>query len=527
MTNAMASPQASIAAKNGRQPRGARRTAALALWGASFSGAGPSAAAAAAAFVVQPAQPACSRRRRAQQSVSPVHVPVRPDSHPGHSLGSIRHPRLATWLHSSSGNGDGAAQTQSSADNNTRRIDNVRRIFAISDLHTDSEGNMEWLVERCSGTTSIPNDDGDDAASRPTPGPNDALIIAGDISHDLDVIRQTLSTIVTNLQCHTFFIPGNHEAWIGGDKMDGIGLTDSFSKLDRVVQVCDELGVHTTAKLVGCLGLADDAAHGRHPVWIVPLWSWYDGSLALPGCEDLSDGLASWPWVDFRRCEWGEEYAGTRMVEVDGGGADDARFAVPGCERVPSKRLTELFLSWNEPSLEAVKDSPVGDVITFSHFLPSQQTLPDWKVPSSDTFRRDDWLDHPVPDVSAKFAYVAGSELIDEQIRSIDLGTSESGPTTRRELIHVFGHSHRPKDFSRNGIRYIHNPVGKPVEREMNMIDGQFDFQLIWDCWEGEIEAQNTITRYWEQYGGGVELLAENMAKRKRKRRQKAASQKE
>ena len=55
--------------------------------------------------------------------------------------------------------------------------------------------------------------------------------------------------------------------------------------------------------------------------------------------------------------------------------------------------------------------------------LPSQQTLPDWKVPSSNTFRREEWLDHPVPDVSAKFAYVAGSELIDEQIRSILPGT--------------------------------------------------------------------------------------------------------
>ena len=155
--------------------------------------------------------------------------------------------------------------------------------------------------------------------------------------------------------------------------------------------------------------------------------------------------------------------------------------------------------------------------------LPSQQTLPDWKVPSSNTFRREEWLDHPVPDVSAKFAYVAGSELIDEQIRSILPGTCAQRTGNNKKQIHIFGHSHRPKDFVLNGIRYIHNPVGKPVEREMNMINDKLDFQLIWDCTEssggGEVMAENTITRYWEQYGGGVELLAKNMAKRRRRRR--------
>ena len=102
------------------------------------------------------------------------------------------------------------------------------------------------------------------------------------------------------------------------------------------------------------------------------------------------------------------------------------------------------------------------------------------------------------------------------------LGHVRKEPATTNKQIHIFGHSHRPKDFVLNGIRYIHNPVGKPVEREMNMINDKFDFQLIWDCTEsggGEVKAENTITRYWDQYGGGVELLAENMAKRRRRRR--------
>ena len=347
-------------------------------------------------------------------------------------------------------------------------------------------------------------------ADEATPGPNDALIIAGDISHDLDVIHDTLSTITTNLQCHTFFVPGNHEAWISGSKMDDMGLTDSFTKLEKVVEVCDKLGVHTSAKLVGGSYANtddDEKTNHRHPVWIVPMWSWYDGSLALPNCEDLSAGLESWPWVDFRRCEWGDEYDGKRKQETV-----DPRFTVPGCERVPSQELTKLFLSWNEDSLQEVKESSshrsrhcqIGRCLHQIHFVARNG----WTIP----------FPMSVPSLPTLPVRSSSMSRFDRSC----LGHVRKEPATTNKQIHIFGHSHRPKDFVLNGIRYIHNPVGKPVEREMNMINDKFDFQLIWDCTEsggGEVKAENTITRYWDQYGGGVELLAENMAKRRRRRR--------
>eukprot|EP00562_Extubocellulus_spinifer_P010654 CAMPEP_0178499288 /NCGR_PEP_ID=MMETSP0696-20121128/15744_1 /TAXON_ID=265572 /ORGANISM="Extubocellulus spinifer, Strain CCMP396" /LENGTH=505 /DNA_ID=CAMNT_0020127975 /DNA_START=152 /DNA_END=1669 /DNA_ORIENTATION=+ len=412
---------------------------------------------------------------------------------------------------------------------NDNNLGDVRRIFAISDLHTDSAINMQWLTDRC--TTS-----GRDAANA-TPGPNDALIIAGDISHDLDILRESLSTIVDNLGCHVFFIPGNHEAWIGGQKMDGMGILDSFDKLQRVEGVCKDLGIHTTPKLVG------SGSNGARAAWIVPIWSWYDGTLALPGCEDLCDGFGTWPWVDFTRCEWGEKYRGMMPSDDSSrtgntGIGIDSRYQISGFERIP-RGLAEEFASWNVPSIDKVRESidnwedasNLPGLITYSHFLPSKRTLPDWKVPSSDVFQRDEWLDHPVPEVSAKFAYVAGSQSIDDQIRSItpsqSVLTSTSTPDTSTDSqqlprhIHVFGHSHRPKDFCYGGIRYVHNPVGKPVEREMNMISNELDFQLIWDSssYIGEVPSGETVIRYWEQWGGGVKLLSENMAKRRRSRR--------
>ena len=384
---------------------------------------------------------------------------------------------------------------------------------------------MDWLIDRCTGrfggstSTSTSTSTGTSTSSAShggfdpplTPGPKDALVIAGDISHRLETIERSLSVISDNLGCHTFFVPGNHEAWVGGKEMDEMGLTSSFDKLQRVMDVCDRLGVHTKHKLVG--------SNHRRPAWIVPIWSWYDGTLALPGCEDLCDGFGQWPWVDFARCKWGEEFLGSVDDQSSRG---DSRFTIPGFERIPSQRLVKKMLSRNDGSVATVKEHlercsaesrDFPGLISMTHFSPCRATLPDWKDPSSDTFLRKEWLDHSAPEVSAKFAYVSGSQLIDDQIRSMS--------DDAHRHLHVFGHSHRPKDFIRAGIRYVHNPVGKPVEREMNMISKDFDFKLVWDAttYDGEISAP-TLVRYWEEQGGGLEMLSRNLSKRERRRQQ-------
>jgi hypothetical protein len=171
--------------------------------------------------------------------------------------------------------------------------------------------------------------------------------------------------------------------------------------------------------------------------------------------------------------------------------------------------LVEMFLKRNEPGIQRVQESfLLGDsktipgVITFSHFLSNSQTLPDWKDPNSDIFMRSEWLTHPVPEISAKFARVAGSRNLDVQIRSI-LSSQTVIPSTHQiHHTHVFGHSHRPKDFTLQGIRYIHNPLGKPVERDMNLIPHDVSFKLIWDCQSGGNVQAKTIVRYWEEHGG-------------------------
>jgi len=410
-------------------------------------------------------------------------------------------------------------------------LENIEQIYIISDLHTDNAANLEWLKQRCTNKLN-----------KQTPGANDCLIIAGDISHEISKLEETLSIITENLHCCIFFIWGNHEAWIGGQEMDSLGIHTSLDKIEKVKNLCNELGVHTDFELVG--------GDNENPVVILPIESWYDATLSLEGCEDLCRKFNAWPWVDFMRCKWPKEEDLSDSNNSQGA----RRFNISGCNventgRIPLG-LTEWFANKNEQSITDIQDiyhewlamaseseiavSRPPVLITMSHFLPNEKTLPDWKDPNCETFKRKEWLDHPVPEVSAKFAKVAGSSLIDEQIRSI---VPPEISSSQVQHIHVFGHSHRPKDFVYKGIRYVHNPLGKPAERQMNMVSNEVDFQLIWDCRKSSIEKADIaddslsfsgglgeipgvrVIRFWEEKGGGKEVLARNMKHRRQRRR--------
>jgi hypothetical protein len=179
--------------------------------------------------------------------------------------------------------------------------------------------------------------------------------------------------------------------------------------------------------------------------------------------------------------------------------------------------------------------------MTVSHFLPNSQSLPDWKDLTRERFLPNEWLGHGAGSMSAKFAKVAGTVLLDQQIRN-EIGSSSStaagsnfttttstattttttsatpppppsssppppsSSSSSFRQIHIFGHSHRPKDFEFQGIRYIHNPLGKPRERDMYMINPNVDFQIVWQKKSssgsgsgGEVTPKQSILRYWEE----------------------------
>ena len=245
-------------------------------------------------------------------------------------------------------------------------IVNRMRVFATSDLHTDYRENLRWLQE-LSGV-----------AYR-----SDALIVAGDISDRLEVIRETLQLLRAKFR-HVFFTPGNHELWVRGSD------SNSLEKFQRVLDLCDEIGVITRP-----LRLSE--------LWIVPLFSWYDGVFEPDMTEELA--AARHAWADFHFCKWPPEITS----------------------------LPDHFLRLNEPHIK-IYDAPV---ITFSHFLPRPDLLPPRE------YLRISWL----PNVSICAA-------LDNQIRALS------------STIHVCGHTHISFDRVVDDIRYVQNAVRYPKERK-------------------------------------------------------------
>lgn len=241
------------------------------------------------------------------------------------------------------------------------------RLFAASDLHTDYKENLTWL-----GTLS-------DTAYR-----NDALIVAGDISDRLPIIRETLALLRSKFR-YVFFTPGNHELWIRGQSKE----SNSIEKLEHILEVCKTLRVTTTP-----LKLKD--------FWVVPLFSWYDGT--FPPEMDEEREYAERAWADFHFCKWPEHI----------------------------KSLPEYFLRLNEPRIKNY-DAPV---ITFSHFLPRADLLPPKE------YLKISWLEN-----------VSVCEALDAQIRALSA------------RVHVCGHTHTHVNHMIDGVKYIQHALRYPKER--------------------------------------------------------------
>jgi Calcineurin-like phosphoesterase len=188
------------------------------------------------------------------------------------------------------------------------------RLFATSDLHTDYTENFRWLRELSN-----------------TAYREDALIVAGDISDRLNIVRETLLLLRAKFR-YVLFTPGNHELWVRNETFD------SIEKLRRVLKICNELDVTTSP-----LRLDD--------LWVVPLFSWYDGVFR----SEENERTARQSWVDFHLCKWPAD-------------------ATP---------LPDYFLRMNEPHLKTY-DAPV---VTFSHFIPRSDLLPPKE------YLKFDWLD--------------------------------------------------------------------------------------------------------------------------------------
>ncbi|CAD7696768.1 unnamed protein product [Ostreobium quekettii] len=260
-------------------------------------------------------------------------------------------------------------------------------VYAISDLHTDHEENLAWVKRLPRGRHG-----------------NDVLIVAGDVSDDMRIFRETMAELVDRFG-HVAFVPGNHELWVRGIDGDyeqrNEGARDSLEKLHRVLNICTEMGVSVKPCKVGNF-------------WLVPILSWhhrsFDTEPDIPGIPPASPMTIS----DYRHCKWS-------LCSHENG----------------SEAIAEYIDALNDGSWVESVDSSSNDVISFSHFLPHIELLPEKR-----------FLYYP------NIAKVVGSDPLKRRIQKL------------RPHLHIFGHTHFGWDAVVDGVRYVQCALGYPKERQ-------------------------------------------------------------
>jgi len=276
------------------------------------------------------------------------------------------------------------------------------RILALSDVHVDYEENRKLLARISSADHQ-----------------RDVLLLAGDVTDNLDLLERTLEALRRKFG-RLFFVPGNHELWDRKRK-----YRDAIATFEHILERCVDLGVDTEPRLVG-------------GVRIVPLFSWYtrpeDGSDSL-FMDKASEDLSRTAWADDHFVRWPD-------FENGGGAATH-------------------FLDRNETRLRTDDDIPA---ISFSHFLPRR-----------DLMRRtaaEVEVEGPgIPDSHPYFNFsrVAGTDGLERQIRKL------------RPAVHVYGHQHRNRWREIDGILYVSNCLGYPREGLHSVSITVGGPRVVWD----------------------------------------------
>lgn len=209
---------------------------------------------------------------------------------------------------------------------------------------------------------------------------DDVLILAGDVSDKLRLLDWCLSTLARRFK-KVLFVPGNHDLWVIRDA----GTKTSLQKFKEVSAVVESSGA----------SMRPFTARG---VSIIPLLGWYDYSFGEPQGD-----LHSW-WMDYHACRWPDGFR--------------------------EKEIAAHFAALNKHECDLGRH-----VITFSHFLPRIDLMPDF-----------------IPPAKRLLYPVLGSTQLENQLRTFNPD------------IHVYGHSHVNRNVKIGGVTYINNAFGYPEE---------------------------------------------------------------
>ena len=280
-----------------------------------------------------------------------------------------------------------------------------QHIFAVSDLHTDYQANLDWVH-----------------AAAPKGAADSVLLVAGDVSDRLGVFESTMEALADAFGA-VFFVPGNHDLWVRRDGSEG---NDSLDKLQRLTAICESLGIFTTPQRVR---MASGGA-----VSICPLLSFHHASFDTePDVEYLRLPSARVTVTDFRATVWPDGLAlgDEALAQHLDDGNDELLCRAAHQAAQHAHGLVEPISDWAD-----VRDGGAS-VVSFSHFLPRIELMPEKR-----------FLVYP------DLIKAVGSQPLGRRVDAL------------RPDVHLFGHSHFGWDaVLDDGVRYVQAPLATPEER--------------------------------------------------------------
>mmetsp|Transcript_12035 Transcript_12035/g.17911 ORF Transcript_12035/g.17911 Transcript_12035/m.17911 type:complete len:303 (-) Transcript_12035:878-1786(-) len=199
---------------------------------------------------------------------------------------------------------------------------NEIRIWTMSDIHTDHQKNMEIMKDIATWK------------DRGYVGDYDVMIISGDVSSKIEIIKKTLSYVKESFN-KIFFIIGNSELRLRRSEH----FENSLEKIKALYKELDDLQINYEPEQIG-------------NVVIAPIHSFYTPTF-FPNNDGWKDLTYQHRWLDFRQIKFPKEMHLRQTPEK------------------PSAYFDQL----NHIN-QFTCTKPVDHLITFSHFLPRTDLLP-------------------------------------------------------------------------------------------------------------------------------------------------------
>ena len=328
-------------------------------------------------------------------------------------------------------------------------------MYLISDVHFD--GQNRAFIEH------MPNKKDE----------NSILVVAGDVGEKLDDVERCFRLCTKKFDT-VFYSFGNHELWC--TERDE---TCSYEKIKSVFEVCEKCGVKTNPSEE--IPVENQGENARQAVFIAPVHSWYEQEFDteddVEAPDDVTVPSVEKVMTDYRLCKWPSLEEWKKEMTTMGKISSNSSSSSSSSARNTTEKTysNDYYISRKidalndedgkfERFLENVKRAKMEGkdvtVITFSHFLPRIELIPEKR-----------FLLYP------KLTQAVGSHILNKRIERVTrlLHLGESG---KDKHTHAFGHTHFGWNLVlENNVRYVQAALATPkewVRRPRSLVVGDF-----------------------------------------------------